>query len=252
MHRIGLLGGMSWHSTEQYYRGINQVVAQERGGHASAPMVLDSADFAEIRALQIAEDWDAAGEALAAAARRLVAAEVEALAVGTNLMHKVAPAVERAVDVPLVHIADAVAQEARRRGISTLGLLGTAPTMLDSFYRDRLEAHGLGVVVPDAETCRMLDQRIFAELTRGQFPETTRAEFIAAMEELRGRGAEAVVLGCTEIGLLVPPETSPVPALDSVDAHVAALARFCLHGELPAAPGASSARPRQEPVQRAR
>lgn len=241
MHRIGLLGGMSWHSTEQYYRGINQVVAEERGGHASAPMVLDSADFAEIRAHQIAEDWDAAGDALAAAARRLVAADVEALAVGTNLMHKVAPAVERAVDVPLVHIADAVAQAGHLRGAGTLGLLGTAPTMLDSFYRERLESHGLGVVVPDAETCRLLDRRIFSELTLGEFPETTRAEFLAAMEELQGRGADVVVLGCTEIGLLVPPETAPVPTLDSVDAHVAALARFCLHGELPATPAARHA-----------
>ncbi|WP_460689709.1 aspartate/glutamate racemase family protein [Nesterenkonia suensis] len=242
-HRIGLLGGMSWHSTEQYYRGINTAVADARGGHSSASLLIDSVDFAAIRALQIEEDWDAAGEALADSARRLVAGGADAVAIATNLMHKVAPAVEAAVEVPLLHIADAIAQQARQqlqghqRRPLTLGVLGTAPTMQDTFYRSRLEAHGIDVIIPDPETCSLLHRRIFSELTLGDFAERTRAEFITAMRDLRDRGAEAVVLGCTEIGILVPPATAPVPALDSVDAHVAALSRFCLTGEIPAAPG---------------
>lgn len=233
MRRIGLLGGMSWHSTEQYYRGLNRLVAQERGGHSSAPVIIDSLDFSEIRAQQIAEDWETAGEALVASARRLAAAGAEAVAIATNLMHKVADVVEQEVDLPLIHIGDAVAQQARAQGVSTLGVLGTVPTMLDTFYREKLHSHGLRVVVPESETCALLHRRIFEELTLGTFQDPARLEFSAAMDGLRRRGAEAVVLGCTEIGILVPPETAPVPAIDSVDAHVAALAAFCLHGELP-------------------
>ena len=237
MHRIGLLGGMSWHSTEQYYRRINTAVAHAKGGHSSAPLLIDSADFAEIRAFQIAEDWPAAGEALADSARRLVAGGAEVLAIATNLMHKVAPAVEAAVEVPLLHIGDAIADQAHRQGATTLGVLGTAPTMLDTFYRARLEAHGIDVLVPDPDTCTLLHRRIFSELTLGTFTDSTRVEFAAAMGDLRERGADAVVLGCTEIGILVPPASAPVPALDSVDAHVAALTRFCLNGDLPLGPG---------------
>lgn len=235
MHRIGLLGGMSWHSTVQYYRGLNMAVADARGGHASAPLLIDSADFAEVRALQVADRWETAGDVLAAAAQRLVAGGAGALAIATNLMHKVAPAVEAAVDVPLIHIADAVAERARLAGHGTLGILGTARTMQDDFYRARLAAHGIDVVVPDPETCRTLDRWIFDELTQGYFTDPARSDFLAAMTALQARGADAVVLGCTEIGILIPPAEAPMPALDSVDAHVSVLSRFCLRGELPAA-----------------
>lgn len=237
MRRIGLLGGMSWHSSIEYYTKINTAVAERLGGHHSAQILLDSCDFSAIRDLQVAEDWAGADASLAATGQRLRAGGAEAVAIATNLMHKCAPAVETAVDVPLIHIVDSIATMAKDRGYSTLAVLGTKWTMRDGFYTERLEAQGIATLVPDDETCREVDQIIWDELTRGIFTDASRARYVEIMNDLKARGADAVALSCTEIGLLVPPETAPLPAIDSVDAHVAAIVEWMM-AEEPALVGA--------------
>lgn len=232
MRRIGLLGGMSWHSSIEYYTKINTAVAERLGGHHSAQILLDSTDFSDIRVFQLAEDWAGADASLAATAQRLRDGCAEAVAIATNLMHKCAPAIESTVDVPLIHIVDSIATMARDRGYSTLAVLGTKWTMLDGFYTERLEAHGIATLVPDEETCLEVDQIIFDELTQGLFTDTSRARYVEIMNDLKARGADAVALSCTEIGLLVPPETAPLPAIDSVDAHVAAIVEWMMAEEL--------------------
>lgn len=237
MRRIGLLGGMSWHSSIEYYTKINTAVAERLGGHHSAQILLDSCDFSEIRDLQIAEDWAGADASLTATAQRLKDGGAEAVAIATNLMHKCAPAIEASVDVPLIHMVDSIALMARERGYSTLAVLGTRWTMLDSFYTDRLEAQGIATLVPDEKTCLEVDQIIWDELTQGKFTDASRARYVEIMKDLKARGADAVALSCTEIGLLVPPETAPLPAIDSVDAHVAAIVEWMM-AEEPALVGA--------------
>ena len=153
MRRIGLLGGMSWHSSIEYYTKINEAVAGQLGGHHSARILLDSTDFADIREMQIAEDWAGTNESLVATAQRLVDGGAEAVAIATNLMHKCAPAIEAAVDVPLIHIVDSIATVAKSQGYSTLAVLGTKWTMLDDFYTGRLESQGIRTLVPDEDTC---------------------------------------------------------------------------------------------------
>jgi aspartate racemase len=228
MRKIGLIGGMSWHSTVEYYRLINDVVSTELGGHHSARLVLESLDFDQVRALQLAEDWDGAGRLLADARRRLCAAGADTVLICTNLMHKVAPAVEDAIDVPLLHIGDAVAAQARDQGIDTVGLLGTAWVMREAFYADRLARHGVRTVSPDEADRGLVDRVVFDELTQGVVCDASRAEYVRVIESLAAAGAQAVVLACTEIGLLVRPEDSPIPLIDSAHAHAEAAARFAL------------------------
>ena len=228
MRRIGLLGGMSWHSSIEYYTKINTAVAERLGGHHSAQILLDSTDFSDIRDFQLAEDWAGADASLAATAQRLRDGGAEAVAIATNLMHKCAPAIEAKVNVPLIHIVDSIATMAKDRGYSTLAVLGTKWTMLDGFYTERLEAQGIATLVPDEETCVEVDQIIFDELTQGVFTDASRARYVEIMSDLKARGADAVALSCTEIGLLVPPETAPLPAIDSVDAHVAAIVEWMM------------------------
>jgi aspartate racemase len=228
MRKIGLIGGMSWHSTVEYYRLINDVVSTELGGHHSARLVLESLDFDQVRALQLAEDWDGAGRLLADAGRRLCAAGADTVLICTNLMHKVAPAVEDAIDVPLLHIGDAVAAQARDQGIDTVGLLGTAWVMREAFYADRLARHGVRTVSPDEADRGLVDRVVFDELTQGVVCDASRAEYVRVIESLAAAGAQAVVLACTEIGLLVRPEDSPIPLIDSAHAHAEAAARFAL------------------------
>lgn len=236
MRRIGLLGGMSWHSSIEYYTKINSAVAKRLGGHHSARILLDSTDFADIRDLQLAEDWAGTDASLTATAQRLVDGGAEAVAIATNLMHKCAPAVEAAVDAPLIHIVDAIATVAKSQGHSILAVLGTKWTMLDGFYTERLEEQGIATLVPDETTCLEIDQIIFDELTQGVFTNASRARYVEIMNDLKARGADAVALSCTEIGLLVPPETAPLPAIDSVDAHVAAIVEWMFENR--SSPGA--------------
>lgn len=226
MTKIGLLGGMSFHSTIDYYRRINEHVAAARGGHASAEIVLESLDFAEVRRQQVEGDWDGAGRDLAAAARRLQDAGADVVALCTNLMHKVAPAIESALDVPFLHIADAVAETAREHGWTRLGLLGTQWVMAERFYADRLAAHGIDVVVPDVAQQIEVDRVIWEELTLGQIEDRSRSRYVEVIEGLREQGAQAIVLGCTEIQLLIDGRHTDVPLLDSVAAHTRVLGRM--------------------------
>jgi aspartate racemase len=231
METLGLIGGMSWHSTATYYRLINEAVADARGGHASARIALQSLDFAQVRDCQVRGDWDGAAELLAEAGRRCVAGGATTVAICTNLMHKVAPQVEEAIDVPLLHIADAVAAEAARHGWRTLGVLGTRWVMEETFYADRLARHGIAAVVPGPEDREMVDTIVFDELTQGVVSDTSRARYVEVIDRLADQGAEAVVFACTEIGLLVGRDDSALPVIDSAEVHARELARVHL-GEL--------------------
>lgn len=228
MRTIGLIGGMSWHSTASYYRIINETVVDRLGGHASASIALQSLDFSEVRRCQVDGDWAGAGDLLCRAAVRCVAGGADVVAICTNLMHKVAPAVEASIDVPLLHIADAVADVATPRGWDRLGILGARWVMEETFYGDRLARHGIAAITPGAEDRELVDRVVFDELTQGRILEESRTAYVAVIERLAEQGAQAVVLACTEIGLLVRPEDSPLPLICSADAHARALAEVAL------------------------
>ncbi|MEZ7197393.1 aspartate/glutamate racemase family protein [Pseudodesulfovibrio karagichevae] len=219
MKTIGLIGGMSWESSLEYYRVMNEAVKTRLGGLHSARILMNSVDFAPLRELMCAGDWAAVGNALADAARTLEYAGADLMVIGTNTMHKVAPEVGAAVSVPLIHIADATAKAARAGGFSRVGLLGTVFTMEDDFYVGRLKEHGFEVLVPEAGDRKLVDRVIFDEMCRGLFLDPSRAEFVRIIDSLAARGAEAVILGCTEIGLLVRPGDTRVPTLDTCRIH---------------------------------
>ncbi|MGL5811644.1 MAG: aspartate/glutamate racemase family protein [Nocardioides sp.] len=228
MRTIGLIGGMSWHSTLSYYRLINETVAARLGGHSSASITMRSLDFGAVRELQVNGDWDGATTLLTEAARQCVAGGADLMAICTNLMHKVAPAVEAAIDVPLIHVADAVAEVARREGWTRLGLLGAKWVMEETFYADRLARHGIEAIAPEAADRETVDRVIFEELTQGRVREQSRTAYVEVIGRLAERGAHAAVLACTEIGLLLEPGDGPLPLIDSTEAHAAALADAAL------------------------
>ena len=220
MKTIGLIGGMSWESTIPYYRQINETIRERMGGLHSARVVLYSVDFHEIEQLQRAGDWDSAGAILAEAARSLEAAGAAFLVLCTNTMHKVASHIEAAVNIPLLHIADPTAVEIKRAGYSTVGLLGTRFTMEQAFYRDRLsEHHGLRVVVPETEDRAVVHRIIYEELCRGIVKPESRSEYRRVMKSLATQGVQAIILGCTEISLLVDQQDSDVPLFDTTAIH---------------------------------
>jgi aspartate racemase len=228
---IGLIGGMSWESTVPYYRQINEAVKQRLGGLHSARLVLYSVDFHEIEQLQHAGDWDAAGAIMAAAARSLQAAGADFLVLCTNTMHKVADRIEAAVPLPLLHIADPTAAAIARAGHRTVGLLGTRFTMEQPFYRDRLvDRHGLRVIVPGAEDREAVHRIIYEELCLGIVTAPSRAVYQRVMAGLAAQGAQAIILGCTEISLLVTPADAQVPLFDTTAIHAQAAADAALAG----------------------
>jgi aspartate racemase len=228
MKTLGLLGGMSWESTVPYYRLINQAVQRRLGGLHSARLVMVSVDFHDIEVLQRAGNWTAAGEQLAAAARTLVQAGAQGVVLCTNTMHKVAPAIEAATPgVPLIHIADPTGQAVRAAGVSRVGLLGTRFTMEQDFYRDRLvNGHGLDVIVPPAPEREAVHRIIYDELCRGRIEPASRQRYREVMAGLVAGGAQAIILGCTEIGLLVDRSDASVPLLDTTVLHAEAAAQF--------------------------
>ena len=220
MQVIGLLGGMSWESTAEYYRLINEEVRRRLGRQHSASILMYSVDFEAVERLQDAGDWDEAGQLLAADAQRLERGGAGFVVLCTNTMHKVAPAIEAAVNIPLIHIADAAAEAIKRAGIASVGLLGTRFTMEENFYRGRLfEKHGLEVLVPDANARTQVDRVIYDELCQGKVLEESRRVYVGIIEVLAERGAEAVILGCTEIGLLIKQQDSPLPVFDTTYIH---------------------------------
>ena len=229
MKTIGLIGGMSWESTVPYYQVINRVVGRRLGGLHSAKVALYSVDFDEIEHLQHAGKWEESGEILADAARAVRRAGADFLVLCTNTMHKVAPQIEAAVDIPLLHIADATAGRVKAAGIERVGLLGTRFTMEEDFYRGRLESrHGLSVLTPPADERRLVHQVIYGELCLGKVRHESRGGFQVVAGGLVARGAQGVILGCTEIGLLLRSEDAPVPLFDTATIHAEAAAESAL------------------------
>lgn len=231
MKTIGLIGGMSWESTVPYYRAINELVRRRLGGLHSARVALFSVDFHDVELLQRTAAWDEAGQALAKAARSVEAAGADFLVLCTNTMHKVAPAIESAVSIPLLHIADATAAAVNRAGVRAVGLLGTRFTMEEDFYRGRLESrHGLEVLVPERDDRDLVHRVIYEELCLGVVSEESRGQYREVIRRLAARGAGGVILGCTEIAMLVSPEDSPVPVFDTTRLHAAAAVDLALAG----------------------
>lgn len=231
MKTIGLIGGMSWESTVPYYRHINETIRARLGGLHSARAVLVSVDFHDIEQLQRAGDWEAAGALLAGAARQLHAAGADCIVLCTNTMHKVAPVIEAACALPLLHIAEPTAQAIRAAGLQTVGLLGTRFTMEQDFYRERLEQrYGLTVLVPDAEDRAIVHRIIYEELCVGVVSEASRAEYRRIIGRLAARGAGGVILGCTEIGLLVGAADTALPVFDTTRLHACDAADWALGG----------------------
>ncbi len=231
MRTLGLLGGMSWESTQTYYRLINEGVRDRLGGLHSAELVLRSVDFEPVERLQTTGQWDEAAAVLADAAHGLEAAGAEGLVLCTNTMHKVAPAIETAVGIPLLHIADATGDAVVTAGHASVGLLGTRLTMEEEFYRGRLvDRYGLTVLVPDEHEREVVDRVIFDELCVGRVLDTSRARYRDIMQGLAHRGVRAIILGCTEISLLVGPEDSPVPLFDTTAIHAASAVDWMLAG----------------------
>ncbi len=229
MKTIGLIGGMSWESTVPYYRQINETVKAQLGGLHSAKLVLVSVDFHEIEALQRAGDWEAAGAAMAQAARALAAAGADMVLPCTNTMHNVSQHIEAAVRIPLLHIADPTAAALQQAGVQRVGLLGTRFTMEQDFYRDRLvQQHGLQVITPDAPQRDTVHRIIYEELCLGVVRPESREAYRHVMASLVAQGAQAIILGCTEISLLVGEQDSSVPLFDTTALHARAAAMQAL------------------------
>ncbi|WNL45167.1 aspartate/glutamate racemase family protein [Dyella sp. BiH032] len=229
MRTIGLIGGMSWESSVVYYQLINRGVRDRLGPLRSARVLLDSLDFGEIEALQRQGDWARAGELLAASARRLQAGGAQVIVLATNTMHKVAPAIVAATPLPFLHIADPTGAALREAGFDRVALLGTAFTMEQDFYRARLrDRYGVRCIVPDEGQRRDVHRIIYEELCAGIVRESSRQRYREIMVDCAARGAQAIILGCTEIGLLVGRDDSPVPLFDTTALHAAAAVEFAL------------------------
>jgi aspartate racemase len=229
MKTLGLIGGMSWESTVPYYQHINQTIKAELGGLHSAKILLYSVDFAEVEQLQVTGQWDAAGKLLACVASKLEGAGADALVLCTNTMHKVADAISAAVHIPLLHIADPTAQAILGGGFTTVGLLGTRFTMEQDFYRSRLEStHGLTVLTPPQADRDRVHQIIYEELCLGEVKDSSRQTYLRVMADLQARGAQAIVLGCTEIAMLVQTQHTALPLFDTTALHARSAALWAL------------------------
>ena len=220
MKTIGLLGGMSWESTALYYQLINEGVKKQLGGLHSARIAMVSVDFQGIETMQARNDWAAAGQALAEAGQQVQSAGADFLLICTNTMHIVAPVIQAAIDIPILHIADATARRIKAGGIETIGLLGTNFTMEEGFYKDRLsEAYGLTVLIPPKSDRDIVHGIIYQELVLGEIKESSRAEYLRIISDLQQRGAEGVIEGCTEIVILVQQQHTDVPLFDTTAIH---------------------------------
>lgn len=229
MRTIGVLGGMSWESTQSYYQALNQGVNQALGGFHSAQIVMVSVDFAEIETLQKQGDWQTAGQLLANASKRIEKAGAECLLLATNTMHNVAPAIEAAIQIPFLHIADATGEKCQRDGVTRVGLIGTRFTMEQDFYKARLkERFGIDVVIPNEEERGVVHQVIFDELCHGHINDSSRQRYLDIIASLHQQGAQAVILGCTEIALLVEQHHTQVPLYDTTALHASKAVAWAL------------------------
>lgn len=229
MKTIGLIGGMSWESSAEYYRIINQETKRRLGGHHNARSVMVTVDFCEVEHLQHAGDWNRLGELLAAAAKQVERGGADVLVLCTNTMHKLAGYVTGAARIPLLHIADTTSEAIKKAGEQRVGLLGTKFTMEQAFYRDHMqERHGIEVLIPEERSRQTIHDVIYRELCHGVLREESRVAYRQIIHELAARGAQSVILGCTEIELLVKSEDSPVPVHDSTVIHASAAVDFAL------------------------
>ena len=228
MKTIGLIGGMSWESTITYYQLLNEAAKEQLGGLHSAKIFLYSVDFFEIEALMSRGEWDQAAELLGGVAKRLEQAGADCVLICTNTLHKVAPQVQSQITVPLLHIAEAAAEALLARGVTRVGLLGTKYTMTQEFYRDKLVARGVEVIIPVGDEIEMVNRVIFDELCLGIVKEDSRAAYLSVIDNLKSRGAEAILLGCTELGLIVSQEDVSLPLFDTTVIHAKAAADFAL------------------------
>jgi aspartate racemase len=229
MKTIGLIGGMSWESSIVYYRIINETVRDRLGGLHSAQSLMYSVDFAEIEALQHQGNWEAAARLMVSAAQRLEKGGADCIVICTNTMHKSAPEVTANVSIPLLHIADATAQRVRQAGIDTIGLLGTRFTMEEDFYKGRLvDRHQLDVLAPSAEQRTTVNDVIYKELCCGVVKDASREAYILIIKDMIAGGAQGIILGCTEIGLLIKAEDCPVALFDTTRIHAEAAVAFAL------------------------
>jgi len=228
MKTIGLLGGMSWHSTALYYELINEGVQQQLGGLHSAKILMASVDFAEIEKLQRSGDWDRAGTILADLTRKLERAGADFIVIGTNTMHISAAAIEQAVNIPLLHIADATADALLKQGHKTCGLLGTRFTMQMDYYKSRLVNKGLSVLVPEEQDIDRVNEVIFDELCYGNIQQSSRSDYLDIIDQLSNKGAECVIEGCTEITLLVKQSDTAIKLFDTTAIHAQAAVDYAL------------------------
>ena len=228
MKTIGLIGGMSWESTIPYYRIINEKVKETLGGLHSARIILYSVEFDEIEKCQASGRWDDSAEILGDAAAKLEGAGADFIVICTNTMHKVAPQIQRRISVPVIHIADATADRLEEQKIRKVALLGTKYTMTQDFYKERLISRGFEVLIPDAAGVETVNRVIYEELCVGNIREESRRQFSGIIAELKKQGAEAVILGCTEIGLLVRQEDSALPIFDTTEIHAARAAELAM------------------------
>lgn len=232
MKVIGLIGGMSWESTAEYYRIINETVKERLGGHQSAKILLYSLNFSEIEELQREGRWEEATEVMCDAARVIEQGGANCILICTNTMHKMAPEVQRAVTIPLLHIADATAIEIKKKGIERVALLGTKYTMEEEFYKRRLRVnYSLDVMIPPEEDRNIVNQTIYDELCLGKVEEESKKQFVRIINSLKEEGAEGVILGCTEISLLIKQKDSLLELFDTTEIHAHAAVDFALQGQ---------------------
>jgi len=222
MRRLGMIGGMSWASTALYYEAINKGIAKKKGGLSSAPLIIESVDFAPIAAMQTAGEWDRLGETMVDSAKRLIAAGADGLLLCSNTMHKLYDRVAQAVNVPIVHIGEITADKLVSDGVKRAGLIGTRFTKSEGFYRDRLEARGISIATPDPATAQEIDRIIFDELAKGQVTRQSQRRLKTCLTEMSQARQQAVILGCTELVLLVDPGANVLPVYDTTALHSAA------------------------------
>lgn len=249
MRTLGLIGGMSWVSTAMYYEAINKAVSKRLGGLSSAPLLIDSLDFAGIAALQAAGDWDALGDRMIASAQRLQGAGAQGLILCTNTMHKLYDEMVAAIDVPLIHIGDVTAERLVQDGVKRAGLIGTRFTMSEPFYRERIEAHGIQVTTPEPAMADEIHRIIFEELTRGQVSRVSQRTLKTCLTQMGQARQQAMILGCTELVMLVDPGSTVLPAYDTTALHAQAAVEWLLAAPAPAGEDRPAAARAPEPVE---
>ena len=228
MKTIGFIGGMSWESTVTYYQLVNKIIQQELGGFHSAKVLLYSVDFAEIEKCQAEDDWEKGADILSTAAINLEKAGADFIVICTNTMHKVVPQIQSRINIPILHIAEATAEELIAHNITKVALLGTKYTMTQDFYRSKLEATGIAVLIPEEQEIEIVNDVIYKELCLGQILDTSREKYAQIINGLADQGAQGVILGCTEIGLLIQQKDSSLPIFDTTQIHATKAARLAL------------------------